>query len=65
MEIPVRGMYFEDFEPGLEIEINALRFMRINLGASYLYTSDVRMPSVDPGFMRGFRGTFGLKFGAF
>ncbi len=53
------------FEPGLEIEINALRFMRINVGASYFYTSDVRLPEVETDFMRGFRGTFTLKFGAF
>lgn len=64
-DFPENGEAFFAFEPGLEIEINALRFMRINLGASYLYTSDVRMPSVDPGYLRGFQGTFGLKFGAF
>ena len=62
---PSNSEAFFAFEPGLEIEINALRFMRINIGVSYLYTSDVRMPSVDPGFMRGFQGSFGLKFGAF
>ena len=59
------GVAFFAFEPGLELEINALRFMRINIGGSYFYTSDVRMPNVDPGFMRGFRGSFALKFGAF
>ena len=52
-------------EPGVELEINVVRFMRINIGASYLYTSDVRLPEVDPNFMRGFLGTFTIKFGSF
>jgi len=56
---------FFALEPGLELEINVVHFMRINIGASYLYTSDILMPSVDPGFMRGFMGSFAIKFGAF
>ena len=66
IEVPnnVGEAYFA-LEPGLELEINVLRFMRINLGASYLYTSDIRIPEVDPAFMRGFMGSFGLKFGSF
>ena len=65
VEFPEDGAAFFVLEPGLEIEISAVRFMRINIGASYLYTSDILLPNVDGGFMRGFRGTFGLKFGAF
>lgn len=59
------GYAFFALEPGLELEINVLRFMRVNLGASYLYTSDVDIPNVEPDFMRGFMGTFALKFGSF
>ncbi len=56
---------FFALEPGLELEINVVHFMRINIGASYLYTSDILMPDVDPNFMRGFMGSFAIKFGAF
>jgi len=59
------GEAFFVLEPGIELEINVLRWMRIDIGASYLYTSDVSIPEVDPGFMRGFMGSFALKFGAF
>jgi hypothetical protein len=59
------GEVFFAFEPGLELEINVVRFMRINIGGSYLYTSDILMPSVDPNFMRGFMGSFAIKFGSF
>jgi len=65
VDIEETGVGFFVFEPGLEVEINVLRFMRINVGGSYFYTSDVRLPEVDGDFMRGFRGTFTLKFGAF
>lgn len=59
------GEPFFALEPGIELEINVLRFMRVNIGGSYLYTSDIRLPNVDPGFMRGFMGSFSLKFGGF
>lgn len=60
-----RGYAFFVAEPGIELEVSLTRFMRINLGASYLYTSDVNLPDVDPQLMHGFMGSFGLKFGAF
>ena len=64
-EFSEEGTAYFVLEPGVEMEINAVRFMRINIGASYLYTSNVNLPNVDDGFMRGFRASFGLKFGAF
>ena len=59
------GEAFFALEPGIELEINALRWMRINIGATYLYTSDILLPDVEPDFMRGWRASFGLKFGGF
>jgi len=56
---------FFALEPGIELEINVVHFMRINIGGSYLYTSDIRMSNVDPNFMRGFMGSFAIKFGGF
>lgn len=59
------GDVFFALEPGLELEINVVHFMRINIGGSYLYTSDVQVPEVNPNFLRGFMGSFAIKFGAF
>jgi len=53
------------FEPGLEIELNLVRFMRLSVGGSYRYTSKVDMVGTSETMLRGFNGYFGLKFGAF
>ena len=53
------------FEPGLEIEVNLLKFMRFSVGGSYRYTSDVNMINSSSNMLRGFNGYFGLKFGSF
>lgn len=53
------------FEPGLEVELNLVRFMRLSLGGSYRYTSKVDMVESSQTMLRGFNGYFGLKFGAF
>jgi hypothetical protein len=52
-------------EPGLEVEINLISFMRLALGGSYRYTSNVSLINTDGDLLRGFNGYFGLKFGWF
>lgn len=52
-------------EPGIEIEFNIVRFMRLAVGASYRHTSNVRLNNTDGDVLRGFNGGFSLKFGKF
>jgi hypothetical protein len=53
------------FEPGLEVEVNLVKFMRFAAGGSYRYTSKVSMINSSETMLRGFNGYFALKFGAF
>jgi len=53
------------FEPGVELEFNVVRFMRIGIGASYRYTSKVHLFNVSNDVLNGFSGGFSLKFGKF
>jgi hypothetical protein len=53
------------FEPGLEVEVNIIKFMRLSIGGSYRYTSQVDMINSSSTMLRGFNGYFGLKFGQF
>lgn len=52
-------------EPGLEVELNLISFMRLALGGSYRYTSNVSLINSKGDLLRGFNGYFGLKFGWF
>ncbi len=52
-------------EPGIEIEFNVVKFMRLAVGASYRHTSKVRLDNTDGDVLRGFNGGLSLKFGKF
>jgi hypothetical protein len=52
-------------EPGVEIEMNVARFMRISIGGSYRLTSKLDLMNTDPNALRGFSGNLSLKFGKF
>jgi hypothetical protein len=52
-------------EPGIEIEINLIKFMRFGIGGSYRHTSQVALLESSSTMLRGFNGHFTLKFGAF
>ncbi len=52
-------------EPGIEIEANIVRFMRIALGVSYRYTSRVRLPETQGNVLHGLNGGITFKFGKF
>lgn len=57
--------YYFIFEPGIEIELNMVKFLRLAFGASYRYASDMHMNYVPKDLMRGFNGTFTVKMGVF
>lgn len=59
-------------EPGVELEMNVVRFMRLAVGVSYRYTSDVDLTYtgtsqriMDKDVLHGLSGGITLKFGKF
>lgn len=52
-------------EPGIELEINVVPFMRASLGASYRHTSLINLPDTRKDALRGLSANFSLKFGKF
>lgn len=59
-------------EPGVEVEMNLLRFMRMSFGLSYRYTSDIDLTYatsgnriLDKDVLNGLSGGITLKFGKF
>lgn len=59
-------------EPGVELELNLVKFMRLAVGVSYRYTSDINLtyssssePIAGKGLMNGLSGGVTLKFGKF
>lgn len=59
------GAAFFVMEPGVEVELNIHRLIRFNVGATYLYVSNVDLPKTDTGDIRGFTGHMGIKIGKF
>ena len=73
------GAAFFVFEPGLEVELNLVKFFRIGLGASYRYTSNLDLTysyyddieheymstRIDSDALRGMNYFVTLKFGWF
>lgn len=52
-------------EPGLEIELNMVKFMRIAIGGYYRYTSNLDLADTDSDVLNGFSTGVTLKFGKF
>jgi hypothetical protein len=52
-------------EPGVRAEINILKFMRLNAGVSYRYTSGLDLINTPDNLMNNFTASIGLKFGKF
>ena len=52
-------------EPGLEIEFNMVKFMRVALGGYYRYTSNLSLADTESDVLNGFTFGMTLKFGKF
>ncbi|MCC7502517.1 MAG: hypothetical protein IT229_08300, partial [Flavobacteriales bacterium] len=59
------GQAFFVLEPGLEVEVSVVKALRISLGGSYLYTSDLSLPATSPDALRSAMARMTLKFGQF
>jgi hypothetical protein len=52
-------------EPGVEIEFNVTRWLRMGLGASYRFTTTFEPSAYESNPLNGFTGGFSMKFGKF
>ena len=52
-------------EPGVELELNLVRFFRLAFGISYRFTTDLELLSVPPDALEGFTTGITFKFGKF
>jgi hypothetical protein len=52
-------------EPGVMVELNLLKFMRVDAGISYRYTPDLDLMNTSAGLINNFNACLSLKFGKF
>ncbi len=52
-------------EPGVELELNVLRFFRMSFGVSYRFTSDIDWNYSAPDVLEGWTAGMSFKFGKF
>lgn len=53
------------FEPGIGLELNLTKYMRLELGASYRIVSGLELSQTENTDLSGFSGNLALKFGLF
>lgn len=52
-------------EPGVELEMNLIPLVRLGVGASYRYTTDIDLPETSADALRGFNAGVSIKIGRF
>jgi len=52
-------------EPGVDLEINVVPLVRLALGASYRYTSELDLPATPKDALQGMNASFTIKVGWF
>ena len=52
-------------EPGVELEFNVISLVRVGIGASYRYTTDLDLPATPKDALHGLNAGFSLKVGCF
>ncbi len=52
-------------EPGVEVELNIVRFMRLSAGISYRYAHNLDLPETPTNAFNSLSGSISLKFGKF
>ncbi|MCX6304628.1 MAG: hypothetical protein NT040_06655 [Bacteroidetes bacterium] len=52
-------------EPGVMVELNLLKFMRLDAGVTYRYTPDLHLVNTSSGLINNFNANLSLKFGKF
>ena len=62
---PYRSDLFLIAEPGVNLELNVFKFMRLAGGVSYKFISDAQIPNIERSDIEGFAGNLSLRFGWF
>ncbi len=52
-------------EAGIELEFNVISLVRVGIGASYRYTTDIDLPATSKDALRGINAGISLKVGSF
>lgn len=52
-------------EPGVDLEFNLVKMVKLGLGVSYRYTSDITLPETSKDAMRSFNANMSIKIGVF
>lgn len=52
-------------EPGVELEMNLIPLVRLGVGASYRYTTDIDLPATPSDALRGLNAGVSIKIGRF
>lgn len=52
-------------EPGVDLEVNVVKLVKLGLGVSYRYTSDISLPETAADAMRGLNASMSIKVGVF
>ena len=52
-------------EPGIDVELNVTRYLRLGLGGSYRLTSDMELPATAKDALHGFNAALTVKVGVF
>ncbi len=52
-------------EPGIEVEFNLIKFMRLSLGLNYRITTNIQLENTDKNALNGLSTGITLKFGKF
>ena len=61
----IKSKAFLVVEPGIELEINLARFLRLGAGVSYRFTNGIRVENQSEHLLNGLSGAVNLKFGVF
>ncbi len=59
------GCAFFLFEPGVELEVNLVKAMRVAFAVTYRLTQDIELGDLDENALKGFNFGLTLKFGKF
>ncbi|MDX9750611.1 MAG: hypothetical protein RBT71_05985 [Flavobacteriales bacterium] len=64
-EVRYDAQAFFVVEPGIELEMNIIPLVRVGIGASYRYTSDLDLPATPKDALHGLSAGISVKVGAF
>jgi hypothetical protein len=65
ISVPLEDAIFANLEPGIALEINTFKYVKLNLSAGYRFVSDVSFRNLSGKDLSGVTFSAGLKIGIF